>query len=278
MLTIRRFERKDLAMPMMTSYRHGVPAWVDVSSTDVEAAVEFYSAVFDWEATPDLGDSGGYRLFLQRGLRVAGIGPLTEGHASWTTYINVTDLDAVTDRVEPLGGTVVVAPMDIPNDSGRMSFALDPAGAFFGLFQAGPDHIGATVVNEPDALTWNELNVRDVATATGFYEALLGWTMAPVDAAEMEGYLLVNVEGRAVAGVMAMGDDIPADMPAHWATYFAVADLSDTVARCSAAGGTVVVPAFDTPVGQMAVLQDPGGATFAVAQFVAIDDPNDWPA
>jgi hypothetical protein len=34
----------------------------------------------------------------------------------------------------------------------------------------------------------------------------------------------------------------------------------------------------DTPVGQMAVLHDLAGAVFAIGQFTAIDDPNDWPA
>jgi predicted enzyme related to lactoylglutathione lyase len=250
-----------------------------VSAPDVEAAIGFYGAVFGWEVTPDMGpDAGGYRLFLLGGRSVAGIGPLTEGPPSWTTYVNVTDVDAVVAQVAGLGGTVVVPPMDIPNDSGRMAFALDPTGGLFGLFQAGPNHIGAVVVNEPGSVAWNELNVRDVATATAFYDQLLGWTTAPMDVADPAEYHLVNVAGRAVAGVMAMGKDFPPDMPTNWTTYFAVADLADTVAKCTANGGGVMAPAFDTPVGQMAVLHDPAGAVFAIGQFIAMDDPNDWPA
>lgn len=60
-------------------------------------------------------------------------------------------------------------------------------------------------------------------------------------------------------------------------TYFAVADLADAVGRCTGAGGAVVMPPFDTPVGQMAVLADPAGAVFAIGQFVQLDDPNEWP-
>ncbi len=265
-------------MPEMRSYRHGVPAWVDVSAPDVEAGIAFYSSVFGWEAAPDMGpDAGGYRLFLLRGQPVAGIGPLTEGPPSWTTYVNVTDIDAVAAEVGALGGTVVVPPMDVPNDSGRIAFALDPTGGFFGLFQAGPNHIGAVVVNEPNTVAWNELMVRDVATATAFYDALFGWTTAAMDPADdPSGYLLANVAGRAVAGVMAMTDDAAPEMPTSWTTYFAVADLADTVSRCTAGGGSVMMPAFDTPVGEMAVLQDPNGAVFAIGQFTEIDDPNDW--
>lgn len=266
-------------MPVMTSYRHGVPSWVDVSAPDVDASAAFYSSVFGWETAPDMGpDAGGYRLFMLDGRVVAGIGPLHEGHPSWSTYINVTDVDEVAGRVAGLGGAVVVPPMDLPAGSGRMAFAVDPTGGYFAMHQAGPNHFGAAVVNEPGALAWNELNVRDVPTATAFYDALFGWTSTPMDPNEMEGYQLVNVSGRPVAGVMAMDDSFPAEVPTNWVTYFAVADLADTVARCTAAGGTAVVPPFDTPVGQMAVLQDPAGAVFSIGQFTAIDDPNDWPA
>ncbi len=265
-------------MPTMTSYRHGVPSWFDVSAPDVEASITFYSAVFGWEATPDMGpDAGGYRIFLLEGQPVAGAGPLGEGVASWTTYLNVLDLDAVVARVAELGGTVAVPPMDLPNDSGRMAFAVDPTGGFFGLHQAGPNHFGAVLVNEPGTVTWNELNVRDVAAATTFYDALLGWTTVAMDAAEMAGYSLVNVDGRTVAGVMEMGDDVPTDVPTNWVTYFAVTDIVDTVERCTAAGGSVIMSPFDTPVGQMAVLADPAGAVFSIGQFSEIDDPNAWP-
>jgi predicted enzyme related to lactoylglutathione lyase len=262
----------------MTSYRHGVPAWVDVSAHDVDAAVAFYTSVFGWEALPDMGpDAGGYRLFTLHGHLVAGVGPLTEGVPSWSTYVDVADIDASAAAVGTLGGTLVVPPMDLPDDSGRIAFAVDPTGGFFALFQAGPNHFGSAIVNEPGAPTWHELNVRDVGTATAFYDALFGWTTSPMDPSDASGYHLVNVDGRAVCGVNPMGDAFPPDVPTHWAVYFAVTALDDTIARCSAAGGGVVMPPFDTPVGPMAVLSDPSGAVFSIGQFLAIDDPNAWP-
>jgi predicted enzyme related to lactoylglutathione lyase len=266
-------------MPMMTSYRHGVPSWVDVSAPDVATGAAFYSAVFGWEAGPDMGpDAGGYRLFSLGGHVVAGIGPLQQGHPSWTTYINVSDVDEVAGRVSALGGTLVVPPMDLPGGSGRMAMGIDPTGGFFAMHQAGPNHFGAVVVNEPGSVAWNELNVRDVPAATAFYDALFGWATSPMDPGQADGYQLVHVAGRPVAGVMAMGDFFPPEVPTNWMTYFAVADLDDTVASCTAAGGGVTVAPFDTPVGRMAVLHDPAGAVFAIGQFTAIDDPNDWPA
>jgi predicted enzyme related to lactoylglutathione lyase len=262
----------------MTSYRHGVPCWVDVSAPDVDATIRFYGDVFGWEVTPDMGpEAGGYRLFHIGGKSIAGVGPLTGGYPSWTTYINVSNVEATVTRIEPLGGTVMLPTMEIPNDSGRMAMAIDPTGGFFGLFEAGPNHFGAALVNEPNTVTWNELNVRDLATAKTFYDSLLDWSTAPMEPDDPAGYHLANVSGRPVAGMMMMGDDMPADVPTNWLTYFAVADIADTIERCTAAGGGTIAPTFDTPVGQMAVMEDPSRAVFALGQFVEIDDPNDWP-
>ncbi len=265
-------------MPRMTSYRHGVPAWTDVSSPDVERTGAFYCDLFGWDLSPDMGpDAGGYRLFFQAGSSVAGIGPNEGAPPAWTTYINVDDIDAAADRVPGAGGTLAVPTMDLPDDSGRIAYAVDPAGGFFGLFQAGPDFIGAQIVNEPGSVVWNELNVRDPAAVMPFYESLLGWTTSPMDVSPAP-YLLINVDGRTVAGIMTMGDQFPEHVPTNWLTYIAVDDAQATADRCAASGGTVVVPPFETPVGTMAVLLDPTGAIFAIGAMVQPDDPNDWTA
>ena len=43
-----------------------------------------------------------------------------------------------------------------------MAFVLDPGGVPVGLWQAN-QHIGATLVNEPGAVMWNELITTDPA-------------------------------------------------------------------------------------------------------------------
>jgi predicted enzyme related to lactoylglutathione lyase len=263
-------------MPTMSSYRHGVPAWTDVSSSDVERTAAFYCGLFDWTMTPDMGpDAGGYRLFLKDTRTVAGIGPNNGAPCAWTTYVKVDDIDAVAASVAPSGGTLAVPPMDLPNGSGRIGFGIDPTGAFFGLFEPGPNHIGAQVVNEPGSVVWNELNTRDIAGAKHFYEQVFGWAMSPMDGSPT-GYQVIGVGGRSVAGVFPMDGHIPAEVPAHWLTYFAVEDCQATVDRCAALGGAVTVPPFDTPAGLMAVLHDPTGAVFAVGRMTMIDDPNSW--
>lgn len=66
-----------------------------------------------------------------------------------------------------------------------------------------------------------------------------------------------------ICGLGAIGDDVPAHVPAHWRVYFAVADTG-AAATTSAQGGSVVMEPSDTPFGRMAVLTDPQGASFVV--------------
>ena len=150
-------------------------------------------------------------------------------------------------------------PFDIPQ-AGRMAFVLDPAGTPVALWQAG-DHIGASVVNEPGALIWNELLTTD-PSVHAFYEATAGMKAVPM---EMEGqqYTCWEVGGRQVGGTMS--PPMP-DVPNHWHVYFDVADADATAAKAAELGGQVLFGPFDSPVGRIAVLTDPQGASFSVLQ------------
>ena len=37
-------------MPEFTSYAHGTPCWVDVTSPELDKSIEFYKGLFGWEA------------------------------------------------------------------------------------------------------------------------------------------------------------------------------------------------------------------------------------
>ena len=263
----------------MTAYRHGVPAWNDVSSPDIPLTAAFYCGLFGWDVSPDQGEEfGGYRLFLKGDAPVAGIGPSSDAPPAWTTYVNVTNTDAAAERIAAHGGTVVVPPMDLPGGNGRIAFALDPAGGFVGLFQAGPNHIGAVLVNEENTVVWHEYNVRDAQrdAALAFYESVFGWTTNAMDDSPMA-YRVVGFSGRNVGGVMTMGEQFPEHVPTHWLPYFVVADAHAAAARCTELGGGVVMPPWETPMGPMGVLRDPTGGVFAVAAMGNTEDPNAWP-
>src|SRR4051794_33801102 len=147
-------------MSERTSYEPGTPSWVDLSTTDPDAAKRFYGALFGWEAE-DAGapeETGGYAMFKRDGKLVAGIGPVMgEGQpAVWATYIATDDAAAAAAGARDAGGRAIVEPMDVM-DAGRMAVLMHPAGGVVGLWQPGR-HTGAEVVNEPGTLTWNQLH------------------------------------------------------------------------------------------------------------------------
>jgi hypothetical protein len=118
------------------------------------------------------------------------------------------------------------------------------------------------------AFSWSELMTGDPAAAAAFYGPLFGWRIETVD---MGGgpYHLLKVGETAIGGIM----KTPAEagpMPPAWGSYVTVDQVDATVARVTALGGKVVVPAMDIPgVGRMAVIADPQGATLSVMQYGA---------
>lgn len=138
-----------------------------------------------------------------------------------------------------------------------MAVLADPTGAVIGLWQP-KEHIGAEVVNEPGALTWNELLTPDVDKAAAFYNTLFGWTAKTEQMGPMT-YTELQLDGQSIAGAMPPPMD---GIPPHWGIYFAVADTDATVADAKARGATVMAEPMDIPPGRMAVLADPQGAMF----------------
>ena len=249
-------------MPEVTKYAPGTPSWVDIGSPDIAAAVSFYSGLFGWECVDQGEEAGHYTMCLLRGKPVAAIGPaMNPGPPYWTTYFTVDDADATAKLIADSGGMVVMDPMDVM-DVGRMAIAQDPTGGFFALWQPRA-HIGAAIVNESGTLCWNELNVRDVDTAITFYERVLGFTTK-----RSSEYNEFEIDGRTVAGCMAMPAQVPAEVPTNWLVYFAVDDTDAAVTRAEGLGASVLMAPMDIPdVGRFAVLSDPQGAVFAVIKM-----------
>jgi predicted enzyme related to lactoylglutathione lyase len=253
-------------MPARESYAQGTPNWVDLQTTDQAAAKAFYGGVFGWTYDDQPMDAGAVYSIAKIGDgQVAAIAPQSPelkaagAPALWNTYLAVDSVDDATAKVAAAGGTVAMEPFDVM-DAGRMSFVLDPSGAPVALWQAG-QHIGATLVNEPGTVTWNEL-ITDNPAAVSFYEQVLGLTTTTVDMGEGK-YTMFQVGGKEVGGSM---PPPMAGVPNHWQVYFAVADADATAAKIKQLGGSIVAEPFDTPIGRMAVAADPQGAVFSLFQ------------
>ncbi|MEV6305077.1 VOC family protein [Actinoplanes sp. NPDC051861] len=248
----------------MTVRSPGEANWVDLATADLDGAIRFYTTLFGWTAEVSGDDFGGYTTFMLRGLPVAGAGPLFgEGQpTAWSTYFAADDADRVAGRVEAAAGKVLVPPFDVM-DQGRMSAFLDPAGAPFSAWEPGMMR-GAEIFDVPGALTWAELNTRDLEGAIGFYGAVFGWTFRE---AHVSGYPYVICDGNrsSVAGIQLMvGGAWPDDLPAHWLIYFAVADCDAAAEHAYALGGRIVRPPTMISVGCYALIEDPQGGRFAI--------------
>lgn len=251
----------------MPAYAPGTPSWIELSSSDTDAAAKFYGELMGWSVTEGSAETGGYRMFQQDGKNVGGLmGHMQEGQpTAWATYVSVVDAEETAAKVKAAGGTVVVEPMDV-TDLGRMAFFSDPTGAVFGIWEPKA-FTGADLVNEPGSLCWNEVLTRDAEADKRFYPAVFGWaTGRPSFEGAPESYTVWELSGRPVGGMMQMGDEFPAEVPPHWEVCFAVADCDDTVAKARALGATVTTETMDMPIGRFAGFLDPQGASFTVMQ------------
>jgi hypothetical protein len=155
----------------------------------------------------------------------------------------------------------MLEPMAV-GDAGKMAVCVDPTGAVFGLWQP-IDFIGAGVEDEHGSLAWSEVNTRDAAAACEFYGKLFGLTARK---SEDQEYFFMQHDGGMRFGVMPM-DEQWGDLPPHWMGYFAIDNADAALERVLAAGGSIGVPAFDTPYGRMAVIVDPYGAVVSIVQL-----------
>jgi uncharacterized protein len=256
-------------MSERTSYAPGTPSWVDLGSPDLDAAVEFYTGLFGWQVpeSENAEQTGGYRRATKGGADVAGMMPLmAEGQPpAWSSYVAVEDADATAAAVKGAGGTVMAEPMDVM-DLGRMAIFADPTGAAFGIWQAGT-FPGAGRVNEPGALTWNELASRDPEASKAFYGAVFGWGFEDRDMGEMGTYTEWQLDGSSIGGLLDMRGRMPDEVPPHWLVYFAVENTNAALETVKGSGGEVAMGPVDIPAGRFAVVKDPAGAAFAVIQM-----------
>ena len=246
-------------------YAAGTPIWVDLSSSDPNASETFYTGLFGWSADEADEQYGGYRMLRQGDKAVAGLGPqMSPGPVVWTTYMKTDDANATASAAKSAGGNVLVEPMDV-GPQGRMAILQDPAGAVFGLWQPG-EMGGADLFNAPGAVSWNELNTRDVEGSKSFYHDALGWDARTSGEGE-QSYTEWLIDGKSVGGMMDMSGRMPDAVPPHWLTYFAVTDCAGTAEKAKSLGGQALVPPMEIPQGTFAVLADPLGAAFAIIQL-----------
>ncbi len=249
-------------MGARTEYRPGTFCWVELASSDLEAARAFYPPLLGWELEDDpISSDEPYVRATLGGRPVAAMfDPPSQrgGPANWGSFVSVEDADATAARVKELGGRVLLGPVDV-RDAARIAVIQDSQGAVLGLWQPR-EMPGAGVVNDAGALTMNQLNTSDPAAAESFYSALFGWDFQTVS--DEPPFWSIQNGGALNGGMMPVPDGSPA--PPHWLAYFTTGDLEESAAQVAEGGGRVIVPATAIPAGHFLVAADPQGAVFAL--------------
>ncbi len=260
-------------MQEVVSYPPATFSWVDLSTTDPDAAKQFYTQLFGW-TFEDLPAGKGmvYTMLKLNGRDVAALTAMPPGQEGipphWNSYATVDNLEESVAKAEAAGGAVVMPAMDMM-DAGRMAGIQDPDGAVFFLWQPGT-HIGAKLVNIPGSFCWNELLSHDVEKSGQFYTDLFGWTVQKDTNSD---YLMFMNNGRAAAGMLQIQEEW-GKMPANWSVYFAVEDCDASAAKAAELGANLLNPPTDIPgTGRFALIQDPQGAIFSIIYMERYDPP-----
>src|SRR5688500_9266387 len=150
-------------MEKRTEHAPGTFSWVDLTTDDAPAAKEFYGELFGWEFEDNEVPGGGtYTMCKVDTDYVAAIpGSTDQAPPHWNSYVTVASADETAAKAKELGGSLFMEPFDVM-EAGRMALIQDPTGAAFCVWEPR-DAIGAQLVNEPGALTWNELHTPDPA-------------------------------------------------------------------------------------------------------------------
>ncbi len=252
-------------MAKRTTYTPGTFSWTDLSTPDQPAARSFYTGLFGWTADDQpVGDGVVYSMMTIAGEPVAAVSPQPQQQRDagappmWNSYITVESADQTLERAAELGAMVHAPAFDVM-DVGRMGVVQDPQGAFFEVWEPKL-HIGASLVNAPGAMTWNELATPDVDAAVQFYGELFGWTAERMPSDEMDYRVIKRQDGGSNGGIRGALEG----EPPYWLVYFGAHDLDAQLAAATGAGATTLVGPIEMGPGRFVVLQDPDGAVFAL--------------
>ena len=109
-------------------------SWNELVTSDQDAALAFYGALFGWTKTGamPMGELGEYSFLGNGGDPIGAMMTAPDHDAApfWNFAFTVPDIDAAAAAVAHGGGTILHGPMELPGDAGDwMIQARDPEGA-----------------------------------------------------------------------------------------------------------------------------------------------------
>ncbi|MDQ1474245.1 MAG: uncharacterized protein QOJ99_5725 [Bryobacterales bacterium] len=254
-------------MRLIDRHAHGDFSWIELGTTDPNAAKHFYTSLFGWDFVDSpMGPNDFYTMFTLDGRNAAAAYTLRPEQtlggvpAHWNLYIDVASADDTSTRATELGASIKAGPFDVFT-FGRMAVLADPTGAVFSVWEAR-SHPGIGIADKHGSLCWADLSTSDPATGARFYAELFGYELEPGDG----GYLHIKNRHQYIGGVQPAERRDP-NSPPHWLIYLQVDDCAGSTEQAKTLGASIYMGPMDIPkVGIMTVLADPQGATFALFQ------------
>jgi len=110
---------------------------VELNTTDVKKAKEFYGKLFDWKLEDMESPGGGYTMIGVGEGTGGGMmkNPIPGAPSFWLAYVLVDDIEASTKKAKSLGATVMKDVTEV-GGFGWFSVISDPTGAHLALWKA----------------------------------------------------------------------------------------------------------------------------------------------
>jgi predicted enzyme related to lactoylglutathione lyase len=258
----------EVRMQELPELKPGTFCWVELGTSDGEAAKKFYTQLFGWDHVDNpMGPDMVYTMLKLDGKDVGGLYKMMPDMVAqgipphWLSYVLVTSADESAEKAKAAGATIMNGPFDV-GTFGRMAVIKDPTGAVFALWEP-KENKGSGIYNVPNSFCWNELGTNDTQKAGEFYSNVFGWTRDTQTFGPLE-YTIFKNGDRGNGGMYQITPEM-GPIPPHWLVYFAVEDCDAAVQKATELGANIMKPAEDIPdVGRFAILTDPQGAAFAV--------------
>lgn len=241
----------------------------DLMTTDPDASVAFYSALFGWTSRAISIEGFPARVWLSGGERIGAQITLREPQIPphWQAMVAVDDVHAVCARAESRGFTILERPLKIPGQ-GTFAVMADPRSGLIAAMQLeDPTSVPKRAMPPVGQFCWCQLITRDAEAALADYAAVFGWHSEAMPDQKDPVWVVGVGEGpqNAVGSIMQKPGEIQPGERDAWMGYVAVEDCAASAAKAVELGGEQrVAPTAIPGMGTFAVLSDPTGATFAV--------------
>jgi predicted enzyme related to lactoylglutathione lyase len=109
---------------------------MELSTSDVNAAKEFYQAVFGWQYQDVQMPEGSYTMVMAGDKMIGGMqpNPMPEMPSNWLGYVGVESVARTLSVIEEHGGKVILGETPA-GEMGKLAVFCDPQGAMFAIWE-----------------------------------------------------------------------------------------------------------------------------------------------